>query len=101
MTDVVDVIVDCHAYPWHEENAEYPECGPENLVRMAEQYGVVIEFLPDDEWSRWAWMYRITGPRPHIVRMLAEEYCGGVGDGDRSAVTIAEEMVAGSLGEVL
>jgi hypothetical protein len=88
MTETVPVTeleVDCHAYAWHLEDSHYPECGPENLVRMAEEYGVLIEYLPDHPLAGWAWWYRIVGPRAHIVRLLANEYCGGEPE--------AEEMV--------
>jgi hypothetical protein len=76
--EIVSMEVDCHAYAWHEVDPNYPECGPDNLVRMAEQYGVLIEHLPDHDWAGWAWMYRLTGPRAHLVRLLAAEYAGGV-----------------------
>lgn len=79
--------VDCHAYAWHEADPNYPECGPDNLVRMAEQYGVLIRHLPDHKWAGWAWWYRVEGPRDNIVRLLAAEYTG-------NDVAMAEEMVA-------
>lgn len=69
--------VDCHAYPWHEPDEAYPECGPDNLPRMGETYGVLIRYLPDHSWAGWAWWYEITGPPENIVRLLTEEYCGG------------------------
>lgn len=76
------LIVDCHAYPWHEPDphGDYPECGPENLTRMAEEFGVLVKYLPDgpgpDGWGDWAWWYEIIGPAENIVRLLAAEYCG-------------------------
>ena len=94
-TDLVDITVDCHAYPWHirEEwmGDDYAECGPTNLVRMAETYGILIEHLPDTDPRNpapgWAWWYRIQGPRANVVRMLAEESTGSTEE--------AEEMVDG------
>lgn len=74
--DVRTVEVDCHAYPWHETDAEYPECGSDNLVRMAETYGVLVKFLPDHNLAGWAWWYEITGPVEHIVALLTAEYTG-------------------------
>jgi hypothetical protein len=46
------------------------------LVRMAEQYGVLVKYLPDHDWNGWAWMYEIIGPAEHIVNLLADEYAG-------------------------
>lgn len=93
--DIVTIIVDCHAYPWHEreewmQDEEYPEVGPTNLVRMAEMYAVLVEHLPDTDPRNpcpgWAWYYRIQGPRENVARLLADEYCG--------CITEAREMVA-------
>jgi hypothetical protein len=80
--NTTSVIVDCHAYAWHEYDDEYPECGPDNLIRFAETYGVIVEFLDDDESPapRWAWWYRITGPRDNVRRFLLDEYAGGDDD---------------------
>lgn len=84
-SDMRTIEIDCHAYAWHLTDPDYSECGPDNLVRMAETYGVLIRFLPDHPLNGWAWWYEITGPRDHIVRLLTEEYC--------SEEAIAEEMV--------
>lgn len=74
--ETITIEIDCHSYPWHIVDAEYPECGPDNLIRMAEQYGVLMAFLPDHDMADWAYWYRITGPREHIVRLLVDEYAG-------------------------
>lgn len=74
---IITIELDCHDHPWHEVDEEFPECGPDNLIRMAEQYGVLIRYLPDHEWSGWAWWYRITGPRENLVHFLDAEYSGG------------------------
>jgi hypothetical protein len=71
---VVTVQVDCHAYAWHLPNPSYPECGPGNLTRMAEEFGVLVKFLPDHDWADWADWYEVTGPPAHIVRLLEAEY---------------------------
>jgi hypothetical protein len=68
--------IDCHDHPWHEQDQEFPECGPDNLLRMAEEFGVLIAFLPDHDHASWAWWYEITGPADNIVAFLAKEYCG-------------------------
>lgn len=78
----VEMTVDCHAYPWHLEDPEYAECGPENLTRMAEEFGVLVAHLPDGpypngQWADWAWWYVIIGPAENVVRLLANEYAGG------------------------
>jgi hypothetical protein len=97
MTDtqnIVKVVVDCHSYAWHLEDPDYAECGPDNLVRMAEQFGVMVEHLADDDPDNiapgWAWWYRITGPRDNVVRLLADEYA--------ECISQAEEMVDGNVG---
>jgi hypothetical protein len=95
MNDTIcSVTIDCHAYAWHEVDPYFPECGPDNLVRMAETYGVLIEHLPDDNPDNpapgWAWWYRIRGPRDNVVRLLADEYTGHIGT--------AEGMVDGCVG---
>lgn len=86
---IMTMEIDCHAYPWHVREEwmgdDYPEVGPDNLVRMSETFAILIEFLPDHPLASWAWWYRITGPRAHIVHCLSEEWCGGVEE--------AEEMV--------
>lgn len=93
-TDLVDIIVDCHAYAWHEEDEYYPECGPNNLVRMAEMFAVLVSVVEDDDPRNpapgWAWWYRIQGPRDNVVRLLADEYSGSIEE--------AEEMVDGNVG---
>jgi len=68
--------VDCHAYAWHEPHPDYTECGPDNLVRMAETYGVLVRHLPEHAWADWAYWYEIIGPYEHIVRLLTDEYTG-------------------------
>jgi len=73
---VVTVEVDCHDHPYHETDVEFPECGPQNLLRIAETYGMLIEHLPHHRYASWAWWYRLTGPRENIVRFLLDEYCG-------------------------
>lgn len=94
-TEIVGVTVDCHSYAWHEVDPEYPECGPNNLVRMAEMFAVMVEHLSDDHPDNpapgWAFWYRISGPRDNVVRLLADEYCG---DG----IEQAEELVDGNVG---
>jgi hypothetical protein len=77
MTATVTIEVDCHAYAWHVANETYPECGPDNLTRMAEEYGVLIRFLPDHELADWAWWYEITGPPAHVVALMMGEYGAG------------------------
>lgn len=74
MTGVVEVEVDCHAYAWHEVDADYPECGPDNLVRFAETYGVIVTYLPEHAWADWAWWYRVQGPSANVVEFLTLEY---------------------------
>ena len=74
--EILRIEVDLHAYPWHETDPEYPECGPDNLIRMAETYGVLVEFLPDHPHANWAWWYLLTGPRENIVRLLGNEAYG-------------------------
>lgn len=76
MPETLSLEVDCHAYAWHEHDPEYPETGPENLVRMAEEFGVLVAHLPEHPYSRWAWWYRIIGPAEHIEKLLLAEYCG-------------------------
>jgi hypothetical protein len=89
--DLVHIEVDCHAYPWHRREDwmgdDYPEVGPDNLVRMAETYGVLVRFIEDHPHRDWAHWYEIKGPRANVVRLLAAEYCGGTEE--------AEETVAG------
>ena len=86
MTDTLTMTIDCHAYAYHLPDPDYPECGPDNLVRIAEEYGILIRQVDGlAGWEDWAWWYEITGPRSHLVRFLAEEYCGGEAE--------AEEMV--------
>jgi hypothetical protein len=94
---ITKVTVDCHAYPWHERpewmaDDECPEVGPNNLVRMAEEFGVLIRHLSDEEapagWAGWAWWYEIEGPPEHIVRLLTAEYSG--------CEALAREMVYGA-----
>lgn len=74
--DVITIEVDCHAYAWHLPDPNYPECGPDNLVRMAETYGVMVRFMPDHVCADWASWYEIVGPREHVVRLLTDEYAG-------------------------
>lgn len=74
--EIVTMEIDCHDHPYHVVDAEYPECGPENLIRIAETYGILIKFLPEHSWSEWAWWYEVTGPREHIVRFLTDEFTG-------------------------
>jgi hypothetical protein len=71
MTDTITMEIDCHAYPWHVKDPLYPECGPDNLVRFAEIYAVVVEFLTD---QRFGWSYQVTGPETHVRTFLDAEY---------------------------
>jgi hypothetical protein len=77
VTQTVQVVeIDCHDHAYHVEDEDYPECGPDNLVRIAETYGILITFLPDHPLASWAIWYRLEGPRANLVRFMADEYCG-------------------------
>lgn len=86
------MVIDCHAYAWHEKDDEYPECGPDNLARMKAEFNVTVEHLPDGPpeypgWADWAWWYRLTGEREDIINLLTAEYTGSRPE--------AEELVDG------
>ena|SRR3974390_1287873 len=95
--DFVQMYLDCHAYALHLPDADYPECGPDNLVRIAEQYGILIEYLEDDDprnpCSGWAWWYRVQGPKEHVIRFLAAE-CYGSEEEAREAICGANPTCA-------
>ena len=71
-TDILSIVVGCHAYPWHEA-CEEPNSGPDYDIRFAETYGVMVRFLSDD----WCWTYEAKGPYDNLLRFLTEEYAGG------------------------
>jgi hypothetical protein len=86
VTEAITIEIDCHAYAWHLPDPDYAECGPDNLLRMAETYGILIRFLPDHDWAGWAWWYEVIGPPDNIERFMAAEYAPG------DTATVAEFM---------
>lgn len=74
-TTILSMEIDCNAYAFHLVDPYYPECGPDNLVRMAEQYAILIEYLGDCG-GHGPWEYKIQGPRDHLISFLTDEYTG-------------------------
>jgi hypothetical protein len=72
--ELLCIEVDCHGYPWHEPREGSEEYGPDTLIRFAETYGVIVQFLAEHNWHGWAWWYTITGYRENIERFLIAEY---------------------------
>lgn len=62
--------VECCAYPLHIADPYFPECGPDNLMRIAEQFGILIEHTG---MTTHGFAYQVQGPRENLGRFLVAE----------------------------
>lgn len=64
-----------HAYSLTVTDPNYPECGPDNLLRIAETYGVMVVDVTEEVWGVHGPLvpvYRFSGPRENVIRALED-----------------------------